>query len=98
MPPSWMTTGQNNPNLTQTEGAKCSWCIFLFTGDDVFKQVSMLSGGERVRLALCKILKEKTKSFLDPRRADKPYGYCRRRSTLEQMLKGYQGNTCIRIP
>ena len=46
------------PNLTQTE-VRNALGAFLFTGDDVFKQGSMLSGGERVRLALCKILKKK---------------------------------------
>ena len=30
--------------------------LFLFKGDDVFKPVSALSGGERARLALCKLI------------------------------------------
>jgi ATPase subunit of ABC transporter with duplicated ATPase domains len=30
--------------------------MFLFSGDDVFKKVSMLSGGERNRLALAKLV------------------------------------------
>ena len=44
------------PNLTVTE-IRNSLAAFMFYGDDVFKEISMLSGGEKVRLALCKILK-----------------------------------------
>ncbi len=31
---------------------------FLFTGDDVFKEIKVLSGGEKVRLKLCEIFKK----------------------------------------
>lgn len=44
------------PKLTVTE-VRNSLAAFMFYGDDVFKQIGMLSGGEKVRLALCKILK-----------------------------------------
>ena len=76
------------PNLTQTE-VRNALGAFLFTGDDVFKQVSMLSGGERVRLALCKILKKKPNLLI----LDEPTNHMDivGKEALEQMLKGYQG-------
>ena len=45
-------------NLTVTE-IRNSLAAFMFYGEDVFKKISMLSGGEKVRYALCKILKTK---------------------------------------
>ncbi len=44
---------------------------FLFTGDDVFKKIGVLSGGERSRVALTCMLAE-TGQLPHPRRADKP--------------------------
>ena len=35
-----------------------SLASFLFTGEDVFKEISVLSGGEKVRLKLCEIFKK----------------------------------------
>jgi len=43
------------PRLTQTE-IRNVLAAFLFTGDDVFKPVSLLSGGERGRVSLAKIM------------------------------------------
>ena len=76
------------PNLTQTE-VRNALGAFLFTGDDVFKQVSMLSGGERVRLALCKILKKKPNLLI----LDEPTNHMDivGKEALEQMLKSYTG-------
>jgi len=43
------------PRLTQTE-IRNVLAAFIFTGDDVFKPISALSGGERGRVALAKIM------------------------------------------
>ena len=64
--------------------------LFLFTGDDVFKQVSMLSGGERVRLALCKILKKKPNLLI----LDEPTNHldADAKDSLLTALKEYKGS------
>lgn len=76
------------PQMTQTE-VRSALGAFLFTGDDVFKKVSMLSGGERVRLALCKILTTKPNFLI----LDEPTNHMDiiGKETLEQMLKDYTG-------
>ena len=43
------------PNLTQTE-IRNTLALFRFVGDDVFRTVSVLSGGERARLTLAKLI------------------------------------------
>lgn len=76
------------PNLTETE-ARNALGAFLFSGDDVFKNVNMLSGGEKVRLALCKILKTRPNVLV----LDEPTNHMDivGKETLESMLKDYNG-------
>lgn len=46
------------PHLTQTQ-IRNALAAFLFKGDDVFKPISTLSGGERSRVLLCKLMLSK---------------------------------------
>lgn len=76
------------PQLTETEVRNCLGA-FLFTGDDVFKTVDMLSGGERVRLALAKIFKSKPNVLI----LDEPTNHMDivGKETLESMLNDFAG-------
>lgn len=76
------------PNLTETE-ARNALGAFLFSGEDVFKNVNMLSGGEKVRLALCKIFKTRPNVLV----LDEPTNHMDivGKETLESMLKDYKG-------
>lgn len=76
------------PLLTETE-ARNALGAFLFSGEDVFKNVNMLSGGEKVRLALCKILKTRPNVLV----LDEPTNHMDivGKETLESMLKDYKG-------
>ena len=51
------------PNLETTKIRKILGS-FLFSGDDVFKEIKVLSGGEKVRLELCKIFKKEPNLLL----------------------------------
>ena len=76
------------PELTVTE-VRNSLGAFRFSGDDVFKEINMLSGGEKVRLALCKILKKGPNVLI----LDEPTNHMDivGKETLEDMLKEYKG-------
>lgn len=80
------------PNLTETE-ARNALGAFLFSGEDVFKNVNMLSGGEKVRLALCKILKTRPNVLV----LDEPTNHMDivGKETLESMLKDYKGTLIL---
>ena len=62
---------------------------FQFTGDDVFKSLQTLSGGEKVRLTLCKILFSKPNVLV----LDEPTNHLDivGKETLENMLCDYAG-------
>lgn len=76
------------PTMTETQVRNCLGA-FLFTGDDVFKTVDVLSGGERVRLALCKIFRSKPNVLI----LDEPTNHMDivGKEALEDMLKDYKG-------
>ncbi len=76
------------PTLTQTEVRNALGAL-LFTGDEVFKEVRMLSGGEKVRLALAKIFKRKPNMLI----LDEPTNHMDivGKETLESMLVNFPG-------
>ncbi|MDX9993439.1 MAG: ABC-F family ATP-binding cassette domain-containing protein [Anaerolineales bacterium] len=66
---------------------------FLFSGDDAFKKVDVLSGGERGRLALAKLALEDTNLLL----LDEPTNHLDipSQEILEQVLESYQGTILL---
>ena len=77
------------PKLTTTEVRK-SLGAFLFSGEDVFKQIKVLSGGEKVRLQLCKIFKKEANLLV----LDEPTNHMdiMGKESLEHLLQAYQGS------
>lgn len=62
---------------------------FLFSGEEVYKTLDMLSGGEKVRLALCKLFAKKPNVLL----LDEPTNHMDilGKETLEEILSDYEG-------
>ena len=76
------------PKATQTE-LRGLLGSFLFREDDVFKKIGVLSGGERNRYALCKLLTQPSNFVL----LDEPTNHLdmRAKDVLLGALKGYEG-------
>ena len=80
------------PDLTVTE-IRNSLAAFMFYGEDVFKQIKLLSGGERVRLELAKILKKGPNLLV----LDEPTNHVDMigKESLENLLKAYDGTIIV---
>lgn len=76
------------PQLSLTE-IRNILAAFLFRGDDVFKPIHRLSGGEKARVALCKIMLSQSNFLL----LDEPTNHLdiMSREILEQNLRAYEG-------
>lgn len=80
------------PDLTITQTRSCL-ASFMFFADDIEKKVGNLSGGEKVRLELCKIMKKGPNLLL----LDEPTNHMDivGKESLERLLEAYSGTVIV---
>jgi ATP-binding cassette subfamily F protein 3 len=79
-------------NMTTTD-IRSALAAFMFYADDVQKQIKDLSGGQKVRLELCKIIRKGPNTLL----LDEPTNHMDiiGKETLERLLQAYEGTTIV---
>ncbi|MBR2785617.1 MAG: ABC-F family ATP-binding cassette domain-containing protein [Clostridia bacterium] len=79
-------------NMTTTD-IRSALASFMFYADDVEKQIKDLSGGQKVRLELCKIIRKGPNTLL----LDEPTNHMDiiGKETLERLLQAYEGTTIV---
>ena len=81
------------PAMTNTE-IRTKLAAFLFTGDDVLKRIGDLSGGERARVSLCKLMLSDANFLI----LDEPTNHLdiQSREVLESTVRAYEGTVlCV---
>ena len=80
------------PSLTETE-VRTALAQFRFVGEDVYKEIPSLSGGERARLTLCKLMLSDMNLLI----LDEPTNHLDidSREALEQALEQFDGTVLV---